>query len=117
MAGWQIPTPLNIPILGLLALLSLSLAVTIDREMTLTKVYGALLGAVLCYMIAQFVTTRRRLHLALLALVALALGLAGLGLVGTDWSSTKVVDLPRVYDALPRLVENVPTFDQGRDPI
>ena len=113
ITGWQIPTPLDIPILGLLALVSLSLAVTIDREMTLTKVYGALLGAVLFYMIAQVVNTRGRLHLALLALVALALGLAGLGLVGTDWSSTKVVDLPRVYDALPRLVENVPRSIKG----
>ena len=113
LKGRQVITPLAFPIIGLLAFGVVSLIVTIDRELTLPKVYGIILGAVLFYIIIQYTNSRLRLHLALLVLVALALGMAGLGLVGTDWSSTKVVDLPLVYDALPRLVENVPRSGDG----
>jgi len=113
LAGRRNPTPLDLPILWLLTLLPLNLAVSIDRGMTLTKVTGALLGVALFYLMAQFVTNRDRLHLALLALLVLALGLAGLGLVGTDWSSTKVFALPQVYNALPSLVESVPRSRAG----
>ncbi len=113
LAGWRRSTPLDLPILGLLVLMPLNLAVTIDRGDTIPKIYGVILGAALFYIIAQFVNIRGRLHLALLALVALSVAIAGLGLVGTDWSSIKVIELPRVYDALPRLVEGVPRSQDG----
>jgi len=107
------PTPLDLPVLGLLSFGALSLFITIDRGMTLPKVHGVILGAALFYIAAQYASTPGRLHLALLALVALALGVAGLGLVGTDWSSTKIIRLTQVRQTLPRLVESVPRSNRG----
>lgn len=114
LAGWRHhPTPLDAPILALMALMPLSLAISVDPSLTVPKVHGLLLGVGLYYTVLQFVRTRRRLALAVLALVLLGLAITVLGLVGTDWAETKLFQLPTLYEALPRLIPQVPRSRDG----
>lgn len=79
-------TPMDLPILGLLGLLPLSLSISIDWSLSLPKVYGLILGIVLFYLAVNTVRNYSRLQLAIWALILLGMGTAFLGLLTADWT-------------------------------
>jgi len=81
-------SPVDLPMLALFGLLLLSLYITVDLDYSLPKFYGLLLGFVLFYLIVNIVRNYQRLYLAILSLIILALGTAGLGLLTADWSKS-----------------------------
>jgi len=101
-------TPLDVPILGLLALLPLSLAISVDWAVSIPKVTGIVLGSAIFYWIVNFVRDYQRLKLAVLALVLLGLGIALLGFIAMDWTSSQISILAPIYDRLPRLIIAIP---------
>jgi len=113
LAGWRV-TPLDAPILGLLILLPVTLAITVDLSLTTPKVHGILLGLSLYYIVTNALRTRKIQHLAVFGLVVLALGVSVLGLVGTQWTNEKILDLSAVYQTLPQWIDSIPRYvDQG----
>ncbi len=112
LTGWW-RTPMDVPILGLLLMLPLSFTISIDQCLTIPKVHGLILGISLFYVVVNAVHTPKRLSLAVFALVLLAIGVAILGLIGTDWYEDKLFELPALYNALPRLVKHVPRSISG----
>ena len=79
-------TPMDMPIIGFLALLPLSLVNSVDMSLTLPKVYGLVLGVVIFYWIVNYLRGISRLHIVILGLIVLAAAVSLLGLIGADWS-------------------------------
>ena len=106
-------TPMDVPILGILALLPLSLYASTDWSLSLPKVYGIILGVAIFYASINAINTIRRLGLAVVGLILLSAIVASMGLVGADWLGTKLFALPQIYELLPRLVRDVPRSIAG----
>jgi len=116
--GWTtgrltLTTPLDLPILLLLAWLPVSYSVSIAAWQSLPKVYGVILGAAFFYAIVNALPTRRDLPWAVFWLVVVCAGIALAGLVGTDWAQGKIVSASFIYDRLPRVVQGIPRSIAG----
>lgn len=101
-------TPLHLPIFLLLCLLPLSLLITVDLALTLPKVNGLVLSALLFYLLAHWLSTnpRPRLVITFLLLLAFATGL--LCLLAGEWPASGPALLQRVYLHLPSLLRFSP---------
>jgi len=119
MARWRatgrltMATPMDVPILGILAMVPVSLYASVDWRLSQPKVYGLILGVATFYAVVNAIRTIRRVQFAAIALVLVSAAVALLGLVGTDWSSTKLFSLPQVYGHLPKLVQGIPRSLRG----
>jgi putative inorganic carbon (HCO3(-)) transporter len=107
-------TPHDLPIL-LLVLLTLfsGLVLTVDPSLSLPKVYGVVLSVLVYYEVAYGVRLKENLNRWLIALSALGIGVAALGLLGTDWFSAKFLNLTKVYAFIPRTIADVPRSIRG----
>lgn len=94
-------TPFDLPLLGLLVLLPINLIVSIDRSLTLPKVYGLVLGIVFCYAIVNVVRNLTYVKASILALIFLSLVTALLGLLGVQWSETRFPFFAGLFKFLP----------------
>ncbi|MBI3740266.1 MAG: hypothetical protein HY257_00730 [Chloroflexi bacterium] len=99
---------LTIPILILVALLPISLAVSTNWFLSLPKVDGVILGALFFFAIVNQIQTRDDLARASIWLVAVCLGIAVAGLIGTDWAQGKIIGATFLYDHLPRFIQSIP---------
>ena len=106
-------TPLDLPILILLAWLPISLMVTTYPWLSLPKVYGVLLGAVFFYAVVNQVSTRRDLAWAAFWLVVTCMAISLAGLIGTDWVQSKIVSASFIYEKLPRVIQGIPRSIAG----
>jgi len=106
-------TPLDIPILGLLMMLPVTLYASADWSLTLPKLYGILLGVAVFYAIVNAARSEERLWLMVFLFILAGLGVAGLGLVGTDWTRQKVFALPQLYARLPRFISGLTRSPKG----
>ncbi|MBI3740930.1 MAG: hypothetical protein HY257_04135, partial [Chloroflexi bacterium] len=104
---------LTVPILFILALLPISLAVSVNWFLSLPKVYGIILGALFFFAIVNQIQTRDDLARASVWLVAVCLGIAVAGLIGTDWAQGKIVGATFLYDHLPRFIQSIPRSIAG----
>lgn len=111
----SVPTPIDLPVLSLVGLGFLSLTISVDWALTLPKVLGLILGAAIFFGLVNFIRGPHNLKLILFGLLVLSLGIAVLGMVGTDWSVDKIFELPQVYQRLPQLVTDTPrSTDDGK---
>ena len=106
-------TPLDLPILILLALVPASLAVTTYPWLTLPKVYGVLLSAAFFYAVVNQVASRRDLAWATIWLVLVCIAVSIAGLIGTDWAQSKIVSASFIYDQLPHVIQGIPRSIAG----
>jgi putative inorganic carbon (HCO3(-)) transporter len=109
----SLATPLDLPILILLAWLPITLAVTAYPWLSLPKVYGVVLGAAIFYAIVNQVATRRDLAWATFWLVVICAAISLAGLIGTDWVQNKIVSASFIYDRLPRVIQGIPRSIAG----
>src|SRR6266511_1352336 len=98
---------MDLPIFGILALLPISLLASTDWSLSLPKVYGVILGISIFYAVVNAISTISRLELAIMGIILLSISVAFLGLIGTDWTTSKLFSLPWVYGHLPRLIPGV----------
>ena len=108
-----VTTPMDVPILGILALLPVSLYASTDLSLSLPKVYGIILGIAIFYAVVNAVDTIRRIGIAVVGLVLLSAIVSLLGLVGADWLSAKLFSMSQIYELLPRLIRDVPRSIAG----
>jgi len=106
-------TPLDVPILGILMMLPVSLYASTDWSLSLPKLYGILLGVAIFYAIVNAIDTILKLNFAIAGLILLSMAVSGLGLVGADWLSNKLFSMQQVYKLLPRLIQAVPRSIAG----
>lgn len=106
-------TPQDLPIIGLLSLLPLSLLISVDHALTLPKIYGLLLCVALYYVIINYLRTFKRIPLALAALILLTTTMPVLGLLAVDWSGSSFTLPSRILNRLSMYVPLISRFSTG----
>ncbi|MCL5958988.1 MAG: O-antigen ligase family protein [Chloroflexi bacterium] len=101
-------TAMDAPIVILVVMSLVGYAVSADAAMSGAKVWGMVLQAAVFYGMVNGVRTQRGILRAAGALLVATIALAVVSLVGADWSAVRLVNLPVVYDHLPRLIQNIP---------
>jgi len=110
-------TPLDLPLLILLAMVLVSLWATFDPALSFPKLCGVFLGITLFYALVNSVRTERGVWLTTSLLLVSGAAVAGVSLVGTQWSGGKVPMLypflAPFYQRLPPLLRGVPRAEEG----
>jgi len=106
-------TPMDIPILCILLMLSVSLWASALPEVSLPKLLGIILGVAFFYGVVNSVKGTRGVWGWVGLLTLFGVGVACLSLIGTDWIAQKVLPLSPIYERLPRLIKNVTSSPGG----
>ena len=93
-------TPIDLPVIGILLLTPINLAISVEKNLTLEKIYGLILSVVIFYWIVNFLRGIPRLWFVILVLIALATAIPILGLIGADWSGSNFTLPSRIAAAL-----------------
>jgi putative inorganic carbon (HCO3(-)) transporter len=99
-------TPMDIPILGLVITLPISLYASVNMQLSFPKLTGVILGVAAFYSIVNTAQTRRDIWLITGLLLLGGVGISILSLVGTDWAA-KFPTLASIYKHLPQLIRGV----------
>jgi len=111
--GRAIPrTPMNAALWLMLVMVGVSLFVTFDVRLSLGKVSGVVLGALLFWSIARWVRSSERLAIAAAAFVLAGAGLAIIGLLGVNWDN-KFPMIGAITAQLPKAIRGVPGAEVG----
>lgn len=103
----SVRTPMDIPILGLLAMLPLSLYASVNLSMSLPKLTGVLLGVAVYYAVVNTAQSARDIRRVTFLLVLGGSVVTLVGLLGTDWTG-KFPSLGAIYERLPRVITRLP---------
>ncbi|HEX2989002.1 MAG TPA: O-antigen ligase family protein [Chloroflexota bacterium] len=100
-------TPLDLPMLLLLAMSLQALYPSTDLALSLPKLYGIVVGVAVYYAVVNDVRDFRDWWIGSYALLMAAVGVAAVGLVGTSWITDKLPAGAEIYARLPRLIHSV----------
>ena len=111
VAGWVAdgrplpPLPLNLPLLGLLVMVSVGVlvALPLDAEEALLIVRHLVLGLGCFHCLARL-HARGEVRKGTAAFFAVGMALVGVTIFGTHWPKTKILPLQPLYDRLPLLI-------------
>jgi O-antigen ligase len=106
-------TPMDIPILAILAMVPVSLYASVDRSLSQPKFYGLILGVAVFYAVVNATRTIRGVQIAAVVLILISTAVVMMGLVGMDWSRVKFLSWSHLYDHLPRLIQEIPRSRRG----
>jgi putative inorganic carbon (HCO3(-)) transporter len=108
-------TPLNAAISLLLVMVGVSLAATFDPRFSVGKVAGVVLGVLLFWAVARWVTTPDRVRWGTAVFVLAGAALAVIGLLGASWMN-KFPLLGSVLARLPHAIRGIPGAEEGFQP-
>jgi putative inorganic carbon (HCO3(-)) transporter len=97
-------TPMDVPIVVLLLMVGIGLAVSVDLTWSCPRAPVILLGVATYYGLVNSVKTEKHLRWLAIGLVLAGLGYTLVGLLGTNWETVRLLELPQVYRRIPRLV-------------
>jgi putative inorganic carbon (hco3(-)) transporter len=108
-------TPLNGSLLLLAIMILVSLYATYDIAVSLPKITGLVLGLGVFFAVARLGQDRSMWRLGAVAFLALGIGMAGVGLLGTQWLG-KVAFLSPLLARLPSVLRGLPGAESGFQP-
>lgn len=108
-------TPLNLSILILAMMVLVSLYATYDIGVSLPKIAGMVLGLGVFYALVSSLKEKKGIGIGLAFFLATGLGVAGIGLLGTNWF-TKFSFLTPILTHLPLVVKGLPGAESGFQP-
>lgn len=107
-------TPFDLPLLILAILLPVSVWIAPDPSRSWPKFWNIVLGLFVYYALVNRLRSEQGLWQVSLLFPVMGLGIAGLGLVGTDWETGKIPFLDPVYTLLPqRIIPALPRSLRG----
>jgi putative inorganic carbon (hco3(-)) transporter len=110
-------TPLNSSIWLMALMVLVSTWATYDISMSLPKISGMVLGFGVFYAVTREGSDAKRWWLILILFLCMGFGVAVLGLVGTDWFTSKLGSLfDSAVGSLPRLIAGLPGAESGFHP-
>ncbi len=114
--GYFVPrTPVDWPVLGLMAMALFSTWVTPDFSFSFRKVAGLVYGVAVFYAIAEWGERRRDIQSTAALVGGLGCGAAALALLGTEWV-VKLPVLDRIISRLPAVIRGMPGAETGFNP-
>jgi putative inorganic carbon (HCO3(-)) transporter len=108
-------TPLNLPVLAMAVMVLVSALATPDLSFSLTKVSNLVLGFGICFALAREARRPAGLRIGLAMLVALAVGVALVSLLGTNWGG-KLGPLSAITSRLAPRLTGLPGAEEGFNP-
>ena len=108
-------TPLNGSLLLLAVMILVSLYATYDISVSLPKITGLVLGFGVFFAVARLGQDRLGWRLGVVAFLTLGIGMAGVGLLGTQWLD-KVAFLSPLLARLPSVLKGLPGAESGFQP-
>ena len=109
-------TPLNLALLLLALMVLVSEWATFDLAYSLPKISGMVLGFGVFFAVAREGEGERGWWFSLLAFLGAGVGIAGLGVFGTRWATTKITFLAPIVDRLPKLIAGLQGAESGFHP-
>ena len=109
-------TPLNGTLLLIATMVLVSLWATFDIAFSLPKISGMVLGFGVYFAVAREAEHPRGWMLSLLAFLGFGLGIAALGIFGTNWFSSKITLFDPVTTRLPRFITGLQGAESGFHP-
>lgn len=110
-----IRTPLDLPVIILLAMTFISLYPSSDLTLSMPKFFGIVLGVFVYYWTVNNVKQERYFWTVITLLIGSVIAISAIGLVSTEWSANKYPFMRPLYDLFPRLFRDVET-SVGRVP-
>jgi len=107
---------MDVPIVLLLLTALMGYLVAIDRALSQTKLIWFVVQACVFYILAIGLRSEKNIGRVVRLLVIGTLVLALIGLVGTDWRQVRLINLPGLYDRIPRLLSGLPSSGIDPDP-
>lgn len=114
--SWFPVTPLNLAMLLLAVMVLISLWTTYDLSISLGKIAGIVLGFGIYYTVTRLSASKRGFWVSLGAFLSIGLGIAVLGLFGTNWFTTKITILNPISSRLPALIIGMQGAQSGFQP-
>ena len=105
---FSVPTGMEAPLALLVLMALVGFWISADPAMSRAKLWGIVLQVALFYGVANGLRSAKGVRWMAGLLLAVTVGVALLSLVGTDWASVRLIDLPWLYDRLPNLVRGLP---------
>jgi len=105
---FSVPTGMEAPLALLVLMALVGFWISADPAMSRAKLWGIVLQVALFYGVANGLRSVKGVRWMAGLLLAATVGVALLSLVGTDWASVRLIDLPWLYDRLPNLVRGLP---------
>jgi putative inorganic carbon (hco3(-)) transporter len=109
-------TPLNGSLLLMMLMVLVSLWATYDINDSLPKISGMVLGIGAFLAVTRESTRMRGWILSLLYFLAIGLGIATLGVLGTNWVNSKITQLNPIIARLPKLISGIQGAGSGFHP-
>ena len=103
-----VPTGMEAPLALLVLMALVGFWISADPAMSRAKLWGIVLQVALFYGVVNGLRSARGVRWMAGLLLAATVGVALLSVVGTDWASVRLIDLPWLYDRLPNLVRGLP---------
>jgi len=107
--------PALIPVALLLIMVLVSIYATYDIQQSLPKVAGVLLGAMAFISISNSALSRHQVIVIIAAFIFGGVGLAGMGLIGTQWIS-KFPYIGKITSHLPVIIKGLKGAEEGFQP-
>ena len=101
---FSISTPVDVPLLLLLAMHAVALAVTVDMGLTMLVIKRTALAVAIFFFLVNNIRNQENVTGAAIILVGMGLLMAAVGLLGTNWSTGKLAFLQEIYRRLPHFV-------------
>ncbi|MBE3144767.1 MAG: O-antigen ligase family protein [Planctomycetes bacterium] len=108
-------TPLNLPLFLMMLMVLVSLYATYDIAFSLPKIAGMVLGVGMYYALVHSARAEKSVWVGLLVFLAAGLGIAGAGLLGTQWFD-KFAFLQPLATRIPFLIQGLPGAESGFHP-
>ncbi len=109
-------TPLNATLLLMFCMVLVSLWATYDIAVSLPKISGMVLGIGVFFAVAREAERPRGWILSLLAFLGIGLGIAVLGVFGTNWFTSKITLFDAMTARLPRFITGLQGAESGFQP-
>ena len=104
----SVSTGVDIPIAIILVMALVGYSISVAPALSETRLWSLILGVAVFYGTVNSFNSEKQTWIVTIILAALMLGIAGIGLFGTDWQQTRLVEAPWIYDRLPSLIRGLP---------
>ncbi len=105
---FTISTGVDIPIVIILCMALVGYSISVEPTLSQTRLWSLILGVAVFYGLVNTLRSERHIWVAVSFLALFMVSIVGIGLLGTDWKQTRLVNAQWIYSHLPTLIRNLP---------